>query len=594
MRMSLRLAAAAMAAAFAVFEAAAAPVPAVGIWSAPSAKEALSPLPYANQKAPKGGALKLSSLGTFDNFNPYATRGVSAAYLRRTYETLGEAIAGDSLKMRGLLAESFDVAADKSYMDVKLRAEAKFSDGKPVTADDVIYTFNALRTEALPTHRLYYAQVESAKKLSDRVVRFAFKKGQNRELPLIVAQLPVLPAHWWKGKKLGDPQSKPFPGSGPYQVESYRMGSRVVLKRNPAYWGKDLPFNAGRYNFDRIEIDYFRDQTVAREALFAGDLDYYAERSIKDWELAYGIPAVKKGDVVKSEITTRQIFGASGVFMNTRRGPLKDIRVRRALLNLFDFEWLNRSLFYSSYTRCDSFFSGTSTFVAKGEPSAAEKKLLASLPGKPSGALPSIPVNDGSGNIRGRIAESVKLLEEAGYKLKGGRMVDAKGVPLKFSMPMPGRSMTRMFEPWVKNLARAGITLTVDFIDQTQYVSRVRQYDYDFLYSVIRESENPGNEQRYFWSSKAGAEAGSRNYAGIADPAIDAVIDRVISARTESEHRTAVLVLDRLLRAGCYVIPGWYSQKGRFAYRPARIAIPASWKHPKAGIDMSVWHKAGK
>lgn len=568
------------------------PVSGVGIWHAPSDSEAVSPPPYADPAAPQGGTLLLSAIGTFDSFNPYALRGAAAGYLRRTYESLGEPISGDSLKMRGLIAQSFEIAPDASFMDVTLRSEAKFSDGAPVTANDVVYSFNALLKESLPTHRLYYAQVKSAEKLSSRKVRFRFEGGPNRELPLIVAQLPVLPSHWFKGKNLGEPLSRPFPGSGPYQVESFKMGSALTLKKNPAYWGKDLPFNAGRHNFERIKIDYFRDRTVAREAFFAGETDYYPENSIKDWELAYNVPAVQKGDIRKVEAASHDIFGMSGIFINTRKKPLSDIRVREALSRLFDFERINRSLFYGAYTRCESFFSGSEALSAKGAPSEKERELLALLPGSPSGVLPALPVNDGSGNIRTRLAESLKLFKEAGFTLKDGKMLSPEGEPLVFSMPVVSRTQMRTLEPWVRNLARAGVRLKLELIDQTQYVSRVRLYDYDFLSAVIRESANPGNEQRYFWGSEAGKRPGSRNYAGIADPAVDAAIEAVVSAGSEDAHRTAVLVLDRLLRAGHYVVPGWYSTKARFSYWRTRISVPPSWEREGSGIDMSVWHKA--
>lgn len=569
----------------------AAPVEVLSIWDdAPSAVLARQ-LPYANPNAPKVGTLKLSAQGTYDNYNPFANRGVSAAKVGLTIESLGESVGTETFAMRGLLAKAFELADDRSYLDVWLRKEARFADGHPVTADDVIYSFNALVKEATPLYRSYYAQVKSVERKGDHYVRFHFHPSQNRELPLIVTQMHVLPAHWMKGKNLGDPLQYPMPGSGPYQYAGGNVGSQVILKRNPNYWGKDLDFNRGRYNFETIQVDYFRDSAVAREAFFAGEVDFHAEYTIKDWMLAYDVPAVKDGRITRSEIDDQAIFGLSGIFLNTRRADLQDIRVREALSLLFDFEWVNRSLFYDAYTRCESYFSGSHRLTAQDVITPLEKSILQKHFGTDSIALPSMPVSDASGYIRDRLHRAVKLLEEAGYTLKKGVMYKPDGRVFRLNMILSSASLQRIFGAWQRNLARIGIDLKIDFLEQTQYINRLRHFDFDVVYSTIAQSSNPGNEQRDFWGTRARDIVGSRNWAGIADARIDALIEELIAADTAEKHQAYVRVLDRVLRSGHYVIAGWYSQKTRVAHWTDRIVMPPSWKVPERGIDMSVWYK---
>ena len=569
----------------------AAPVEVLGIWDETPTHVFAGTLPYANPQAPKTGTLKLSAQGSYDNYNPFANRGVSAAKVGLTIESLGESVGTDTFAMRGLLAKAFELAPDRSYLDVWLRKEARFADGHPVTAEDVIYSFNALVKEATPLYRSYYAQVKSVERINDHYVRFHFHPTQNRELPLIVTQMHVLPAHWMKGKSLGDPLQQPMPGSGPYQYVAGHVGSQVVLKRNPNYWGKDLDFNRGRYNFETIQVDYFRDSAVAREAFFAGEVDFHAEYTIKDWMLAYDVPAVQDGRITRSEIDDQAIFGLSGIFLNTRRADLQNIKVREALGLLFDFEWINRSLFYDAYTRCESYFSGSPRLTAQEEITPLEKSILQKHFGTETMALPSIPVSDASGYIRDRLRRAVQLLDEAGYRLKKGVMYKPDGSVFRLNMILSSASLQRIFGAWQRNLARIGIDLKIDFLEQTQYINRLRHFDFDVVYASIGQSSNPGNEQRNYWGTRARDQIGSRNWAGIADERIDAVIEELIAADTAQKHQAYVRVLDRALRAGHYVIAGWYSKKTRVASWTDRIVMPASWEVPERGIDMTVWYK---
>lgn len=568
----------------------AAPVEVLSIWDETPTGVLAGTLPYANPNAPKAGTLKLSAQGTYDNFNPFANRGVSAAKVGLTIESLGESVGTDTFAMRGLLAKAFELAPDRSYLDVWLRKEARFADGHPVTAEDVVYSFNALIKEATPLYRSYYAQVKSVERKNDHYVRFHFHPSQNRELPLIVTQLYVLPAHWMKGKNLGDPLQEPMPGSGPYQYAGGTIGSQVVLKRNPNYWARDLDFNRGRYNFETIQVDYFRDSAVAREAFLAGDVDFHFENTIKDWVMAYDVPPVKDGRITRSEIDDQAIYGMAGIFLNTRRSILQDVKVREALGLLFDFEWINRALFYDAYTRCEGFFSGSTRLTAQNEMSPLEAKILQKHFGVQNMELPEVAVSDASGYIRSRMREAIRLLKEAGFTLKDGVMYQPDGQVFRLNMILSSASMQRIFLAWQRNLARIGIDLKIDFLEQTQYIRRLRHFDFDVVYSVIAQSSNPGNEQRDYWGTRARDQIGSRNWAGIADHRIDALIEELVAADTADEHQAYVRVLDRVLRAGHYVIAGWYSKKTRIAHWGDRFVMPPSWEVPERGIDTSVWY----
>jgi microcin C transport system substrate-binding protein len=320
-------------------------------------------------------------------------------------------------------------------------------------------------------------------------------------------------------------------------------------------------------------------------------VDFHAEYTIKDWMLAYDVPAVKDGRITRSEIDDQAIFGLSGIFLNTRRADLQDIRVREALSLLFDFEWVNRSLFYDAYTRCESYFSGSHRLTAQDVITPLEKSILQTHFGTDSIVLPTMPVSDASGYIRDRLHRAVKLLEEAGYTLKKGVMYKPDGRVFRLNMILSSASLQRIFGAWQRNLARIGIDLKIDFLEQTQYINRLRHFDFDVVYSTIAQSSNPGNEQRDFWGTRARDIVGSRNWAGIADARIDALIEELIAADTAEKHQAYVRVLDRVLRSGHYVIAGWYSQKTRVAHWTDRIVMPPSWKVPERGIDMSVWYK---
>lgn len=571
----------------------AAPVTMLGIWESPTvAPDAGS---YIYEAAPKGGTLRMGGMGTFDSFNPFAPRGVPAAILPLTYETLGESIGEEDFIMRGKLAKTFDVADDRLSMVVTLHENAVFSDGKPVTAKDVVWSFEHLIKEASPTYRNYYHEVTGAKALDDKRVQFTFADAKNRELPMIITQMPVLPSHWWEGKKLGEPQKSPMPGSGPYVYESWNMGSRVTLKRNPAWWGAQLPQNKGRYNFEKIDVEYFRDFTVMRQAFFAGNIDFYSERTIKDWKMGYDVPPVNDGRIKRQEVPYDGVWGMSGVFMNTRNPVLADIRVREALSIMFNFERVNKTIFFSSYNRMGGFWSGSHILAAQEKMTPAEEKILASLPGiDPNDyrTLPTLVKHKATATSRSAMNRAIKLLNEAGWTLRDGVMRNAAGDALKLRMILQTPSMQRVFGGWAQDMKRIGVDIELQALDQTQYINRIRNFDYDLTLSVVRQSSNPGNEQRYFFGSQAADQPNTRNYAGIKSEAVDLLIENIASPESREMQIANVRVLDRILQNGYYVIPGWYSQTGRIAWWDGRI-VPPNGKIPEGRrIDIFSWHAA--
>ncbi len=571
----------------------AAPVEMLGIWESPTV--APDEGSYIFDAAPKGGTLRMGGMGTFDSFNPFSPRGVPAAVVPLTYETLGESIGDEDFIMRGKLAKTFDVADDRLSMIVTLHESAKFSDGKPVTAKDVVWSFEHLIKEASPTYRNYYREVTGAKALDEKRVQFTFADAKNRELPMIITQMPVLPSHWWEGKKLGDPQKSPMPGSGPYVYESWNMGSRVTLKRNPDWWGNALPQNKGRYNFDKIDVEYFRDFTVMRQAFFAGNIDFFSERTIKDWKMGYDVPPVNEGKIKRAEVPFDGVWGMSGVFMNTRHPVLADIRVRQALALMFNFERVNKTIFFDSYNRIEGFWSGSHTMAARDPMMEAEEKILASLPGIDPAkyqTLPKTMKHKATSTSRSAMRQAVKLLNEAGWTMQGDVMKNAKGEPLNLNMILQTPSMVRVFSGWAQDLKRIGVNLELQALDQTQYINRIRNFDYDLTLSVVRQSNNPGNEQRYFFGSQAADQANTRNYAGIKSPAVDLLIENIAAPESREHQVASVRVLDRILQNNYYVIPGWFSQTGRIAWWDARI-VPPNGKIPEGRrIDIFSWHAA--
>ena len=525
---------------------------------------------YVNPEAPKGGIVRRAATGTFDSLNPYILKGVPAAGLGDVFETLMASSLDEASTEYGLIAESVETPPDRSWVIFNLRREARFHDGKPITADDVVFTFETLKTKGHPRFRAYYASVERAEKLGERRVRFSFKGGENRELPVIVGQLPVLPKHYWEGRDFAKTTLEPPLGSGPYRIERVEPGKSIVLRRVPDYWGAKLPVNVGHNNFDEIRYEYFRDRTVQRQALRAGQFDIFQENAAKDWALGYDIPAVRDGLLKKEEIRHELPTGLQGFVFNTRRALFKDARVRKALGLVFDFEWSNRILFFGQYARTRSFFSN-SELAAQGLPTPGELAILeryrGRVPDSVFGPAWEPPETDGQGNIRPQMREAFRLLKEAGWVVREGTLVDgATGRPFAFEILLNSPALERLALAYARNLKRLGIEARVRTVETAQYKNREDDFDFDCIVDVFGQSLSPGNEQRDFWGTKAAQTKGSRNTIGINDPVVDELIDLLIAAPDREALIARTRALDRVLSAGYYVVPQFHSRTFRVLY----------------------------
>ena len=547
---------------------------------------------YVNPDAPKGGTLRQAGFGGFDSLNPFINKGVAADDIGLIYDTLTTNSLDEPFTVYGLLAEKIEKGPNNEWVRFHLRPEARFHDGEPVEAEDVVFTFETLISQGAPHYRGYYADVEKVVAESPRRVRFDFKHGGNRELPLILGQLPVLPKHWWAERDFTSGNMEPPLGSGPYRIERAEAGRSIRYVRVEDYWGKDLAVNRGFYNFDHVHHDYYRDNTVALQAFKAGHFDYWLETSAKNWATAYDTDAVRDGRIIKDEIANHNPQGMQGFIFNIRRQHLQDIRVREALALLFDFEWTNRQLFNGAYTRTTSYFDN-SELASSGMPSEDELKILEPLRGQIPEAIfekPfALPQTNADGMIREQQRRAYELLTEAGWKIENDRMVDAEGKPVKLEFLLIQADFERVLLPYKRNLAGLGIELEIRRVDVSQYVNRLRSRDYDMIVSGFGQSSSPGNEQREYWHSASADNPGSRNFIGLKNPAIDTLVDKLIAADSREELITRTRALDRVLLWGHYVIPNWHIKTWRVAYWK-HLAHPKTTPHYDIGL-MTWWHK---
>lgn len=544
---------------------------------------------YVNPDAPKGGVLRQASFGAFDTFNPFSVKGTAAPGIGLLFDTLMVESLDEPFSEYGLIAEKIELAPDRSWVAFDLNPLARFSDGQPVTPADVIFTFNTLREKGVPQYRYYFGDVLRVRQEGTQRVVFEFKEKGNRELPLILGQMPVLSQKDWEGKDFTATTLVPPIGTGPYRVKAFEAGRYVLYERRLDYWGKDLPVNKGQYNFDQIRYDIYRDTTVALEAFKAGAYDIRLENEAKKWATAYDFDAVKKGHVILREWHHGLPSGMQGFVMNTRRPLFADKRVREALGLAFDFDWSNKNLFYGMYQRTTSYFDNSS-MAAKGLPVGEEKKLLEKL-GAPNEILTKeiiFPVVQDS-NIRPQLMQALDLLKEAGWTVQKGRLMNDKGEEFRFEILLDSSgapAWERIVLPYVRNLKKLGMNVQVRVMDVLQYKNRLDHFDFDMFVMVWGQSLSPGNEQRYFWGSASADQPGSYNFAGIEDPLVDALIEEVIGADTREELETAVRALDRVLLHGFYVVPHWFSSVSRFAYWD-KFGMPES--EPIKGISPMTW-----
>ncbi len=525
---------------------------------------------YVNPNAPKGGTIRLAEQGTFDSFNPFIPKGNAGAgwAVERLLANSGD----EPFTEYGLIAETVEWPEDRSWAIFTLRPEARWHDGTPITVDDVIWSFETLKTKGHPFYRFYYGSIDSAVQVGERRVKFSFSETGNRELPLIAGQLPIMPKHYWEaeGRDFEKTTLEPPLGSGPYRVVDFEAGRYIVTERVEDYWGKDLAVNRGRNNFDRIRYDYFRDETVIRQALKSGDIDFRVENQAKAWAVDYDVPPVRDGWLRKIEVPHQRPTGMQAFVMNSRRAVFQDRRVRRALAFAFDFEWTNRSIFFGQYTRTESYFSN-SELAATGLPEGEELEILERYRGRvPEEVFTTpywAPSTDGTGWPRQNLARAFELLAEGGWVVEDMVLVNAETKqPMAFEILLVSQAFERVMLPLVRNLKRLGIDARLRLVDQSQYINRLRSFDFDMIVASWGQSESPGNEQREYWSSRAAQSPGSRNRAGIVDPVIDELIELVITAATRESLIVRTRALDRVLLWGHYVIPNWHLRRQRILY----------------------------
>lgn len=572
------------------------PSHAIAMHGEPLMPEGFAQFDYVNPDAPKGGQLRLGVVGTFDSLNPFIVQGVAARGLREyTFESLMARGLDEPFSLYGLLAETIDVPDDRSSATFRLRPEARFSDGTPVTVDDVIFSWETLKRAGRPNHRTYYGAVTEVQKVGEDGVRFVFGDAADRELPLIIGLMPILPRHHYGDVDFEKSGNTPPLGSGPYVVDRVDRGSLITYRRDPGYWGRDLAVNRGRFNVDDLRIEYFRNETSLHEAFKKGLIDVLPEQDPARWATEYAFPAVTSGRVVLDELSSGVPRGMSGLVFNTRRPIFADRRVREALSMLFDGEWIDRTLYHGLYERTLSYFEG-SELSARGRPAGArERELLAPWADRVSEAVMegtyAPPQTDGSGRDRRILREAIALLDEAGYDLVGGVMRNrTTGAPLAFEILVATPEQERLALTYASQLKRAGVQATVRQVDSAQFERRRQTYDFDMMQYFWFASLSPGNEQKFYWGSDAAAVDGTRNYMGVADPAVDAMIEALLAARGREAFVDAVRALDRLLMSGTYVIPLFHTPN-QWVARWTHVGRPE--RTPLYGYEMDTWWRDG-
>ncbi len=576
--------------------------PSIAMHGAPKYAENFTHFDYVNPDAPKGGELRNSSIGTFDSLNPFIIKGTPAADLtflgqNVLYDALMEQSYDEPFSMYGLLAETIEYdTEDKSWVAFHLNPAAKWHDGKPVIPEDVIWSFNTFLEKGTPFFKAYYGDVTKVEKIGERGIKFIFKDASNAELPLILSQLTILPKHFWADKDFSKTSLDAPLGSGPYQIEKVDAGRAITYKRVDTYWAKDLPVNKGRFNFDLVTYDYYKDSNVALEAFFAGEYDYRIENVAKLWETGYNAQPVKKGDIVKEEINHQRPQGMQAFLYNTRRTVFQDKNVRKALGYAFDFEWSNKQFAYGGYKRTDSYFENSELAALDDAPTGRVLEILNGykdkLPESVFTTRYTPPKTDGRGNPRTNLREAMKLLDDAGYKLAddGIRVHETTGQRLEFEIVDANPLFERWVLPFIANLKKIGVQANFRVLDPAQYQNRINDFDFDMTIGSIGQSSSPGNEQRDFWASSKADLKGSRNYIGVKDPVVDDLIEKIIQAPNRAELVALTRALDRILLAEYYMIPQWHIDYWRIAYW-TKLGRPSTLSGLTPAISDTWWAK---
>lgn len=558
----------------------------------PREAEGFSHFPYANPDAPKGGRVVFAVQGSFDSLNPLIVKGAPSEGVREyVYESLLARAQDEPFTLYGLIAEKVETPPDRSFVEYTLNPAAKFSDGTPITVEDVIFSHGLLRDHGRPNHRSYYKKVAKVEQTGEGKVRFTFDASGDREMPLIISLMPVLPRHLIDPERFEKTTLVPPVGSGPYTVAKVDPGKSITLKHNPNYWGRDLPVNRGLYNFDEIRYDYYRDAGSMFEAFKSGLVRLRTEDDPTRWTEGYNFPALRDGRVVKEELPVETPAGMAALAFNTRRPLFADQRVRQALIKLFDFEWVNRTLYHGQYSRTESYFA-RSDLSSHGRPAdKAERELLAPYADEVKATIMDgsfvFPVSDGSGENRDGRREALELLEAAGYRLTGGRLINAEtGEPFKFEILAATRAQERLLLTYARALKQVGIDARIRQVDSAQYQRRKQTYDFDMIQFFWPASLSPGNEQSFRWGSQAAVTEGSFNYPGIKSPGVDAMIEALLKAESRDEFVSAVRALDRLLLSGDYVIPLFYLPRQWVAHWSD---LKRPHKTPLYGFQIDTW-----
>lgn len=547
---------------------------------------------YVSPNAPVGGSITLSAYGAYNSFNPYILKGrPPAAGIGRLFESLTVTSSDEPFTEYGLLAETIEWPEDRSWVAYTLRPEARWHDGKPVTVEDVIWTLEIFKTKAHPFYRSYFGAIASAEKTGDHKVLFKFQGPPNPELPLITGQMSILPKHYWEGRDFEEPLKEPPLGSGPYKIKQFDFGASVTYERVDDYWGWHVPAQVGQHNFQEIQYVYFREENVMRESLRAGNIDFFLENTAKEWSTGYDIPAVKEGRLIKRLIPNDLPQGMQSYAFNTRREIFADAKTREALAYAFDFEWTNANLFYDAYTRTRSYFSNTELASDGDLPTGEELEILEGMrdkiPPRVFTETYAPPVTDGSGNLRGNLRTALRLLREAGWKIVDGVLThEEKGLEMEFEILLVSEGFERISLPFAANLEKLGVKATVRTVDTAQYQNRMDEFDYDMVVGSWGQSLSPGNEQRSMWHSSQADVPGSRNLVGIRNPAVDKLVELVITAPNRESLVARTRALDRVLLWNHYVIPQWHFTAFRVLYWD-KFGMPET--RPKYALGFDAW-----
>jgi peptide/nickel transport system substrate-binding protein len=570
--------------------AAAEPAHALAMHGTPKHPAGFTHFPYVNPNAPRGGRLVLGVQGSFDSLNPFIIRGVTPTGLREyVYESLMVRSGDEAFSLYGLIAETVELPPDRAWVTFHLRPEAKFADGRPITPEDVLFSHAVLKERGWPYHRSHYGKVARAEKIGDRGVRFTFQSAVDREVPLLLALMPVLPSHRLTAESFDRTSLDPPLGSGPYTVAAVDAGRSITYRRNPDWWARDLPVSRGRFNFDEIRIEFFREATSLFEAFKAGEIDVRTEEDPQAWVEGYNVPAVADGRIIKREFATELPSGMSALVFNTRRPQLADARVRQAFILLFDGEWVNRNLFNGLVKRTESYFDRSFLSSSLRPADARERTLLAPFSRyvKPSimDGTYRVPTTDGTGENRENLRAAYQLLVDAGYQVKNGRMVKGDQ-QLSIEFLAQTRAQERLLLTYANTLNRLGIDMQIRNVDSAQFSSRLKTFDFDMVQWTWPASLSPGNEQINRWSSAAADSDGSLNLAGVRNPAADAMIGALLQADGEEEFTSAVRAFDRVLMSGDYVIPLFHLPKVWVAHWNY-MRFPET--RPLSGFDVDTW-----